>query len=284
MRGPKSNYSYIQAELKGTINLSEQQNWELAQLDGLFLHPTLQSLTIANARMASFTSFDSSRERSTDLRELTLITCDIRPDQLHQILSLPKALERFTTKGSAWQGRSVSGEDRVANLDSLRMHTSSLLSLDLDFFFDVDWPPLQPLTLVEFSVSRQLAIELWIVRQHIEQGIVSQKKLLPQRLEELTLKCAGQHVELESYYLDPIYHWLQEGALPNLKRVNLETTAPVPNVPDAIFQSNQTVRQAFSESGVEISMMEEAPGGYIPFECACCWYRYRNPGWMPGWF
>lgn len=270
---------YVHTELKGTINLSEQQNWELAQLDALFLHPTLQRLTIANARMASFTSFDPSRVRSTGLRELTLITCDIRPSHLCDILSMPKALEHFTTKGSAWRGRSLSGDDRASNIDALRMHASSLVTLDLDLFLDDDRPPMQPLAFVDFVALRHLAIELWIVRGHIEHGIVSRNRLLPRYLEELTLKCAVQHVDLESYYLEPIYQWLKEGALPELKKVVLETTAPVPNIPGSMFQAGQTAGRAFASAGVELSMLEEAPGGYVPFECHCCWYRYRNPGW-----
>lgn len=270
---------YHYAELKGTINLSEQGSWELAYLDAIFLLPALQRLTIANARMACFTSFSSAEPRSTDLRELTLITCDIRPSHLRDILSMPRALEHFTTKGSAWRARSVSGDDRASNLDSLRIHASSLVSLDLDLFLDVDIPPIEPLTFIDFVALRRLAIELWIIRGHIEQGILSQKALLPRDLEELTLKCAVQHVDLESYYLNPIYQWLQEGTLPELNKIILETTTPIPDVPKAMFRGGQTVGQAFAAAGVDLSMVEEAPGGYVPFECDCCWYRYRNPGW-----
>lgn len=266
-------------EPEGTLNLHEQQTWELADLDALFIHPTLQHLTIANGRMASFTSFDPDRVRSTDLQVLTLIACDIKPAQLQKILSMPKALQRFTAKGSAWLGRSVSGEDRAASLESLRMHASSLVSLDLDFFLGDGQMPQEPLVMVDFTVLQQLAIPLWIIRGHIEQGIVSRQRLFPWQLEELTLKCAGQHTELESYYLDPVYQWIQDGPLGMLRKVSLEVTAPVPNVPDAGFGEDMTVREAFEEANVELSMVEEAAGGYVPFECECCWYNYRNRGW-----
>lgn len=267
-------------EFQGTLNLHEQQTWELADLDALFIHPTLRHLTIANGRMASFTSFDPARVRSTDLQELTLIACDIKPAQLHKIFSMPKALRSFTAKGSAWLGRSVSGEDRAASLESLRMHASSLFSLDLDFFLGDGQMPQEPLVMIDFTVLQQLAIPLWILRGHIEHGIVSREKLFPRKLKELTLKCAGQHTELESYYLDPVYQWIQNGALPMLKKVSLEVTAPVPNVPDSGFWEGMTVREAFEvEAGVELSMVKEAAGGYVPFECECCWYNYRNRGW-----
>ena len=270
-------------ECEGILNLHEQQTWELADLDAIFIHPTLQHLTIVNGRMASFTSFDPARVRSTDLQELTLIACDIKPAQLHKILSMPKALRSFTAKGSAWLGRSVSGEDRAASLESLRMHASSLVSMDLDFFLGDGQMPQEPLVMVDFTVLQQLAIPLWILRGHIEQGIVRQERLLPRWLKELTLKCAGQHTELESYYLEPVFEWRQHGALPILEKLSLEVTAPVPNVPDAgwwCFWEGLTVREAFEvKAFVKLSMVEEAAGGYVPFECECCWYNYRNRGW-----
>lgn len=83
------------------------------------------------------------------------MNCDLSPRQLSEILSYPRALKHFTFKGQS-PDPIVTGPirdpNRSAYIDALRMHASSLESLDLDLYYY--WT--EPIDLTEFTALKTL--------------------------------------------------------------------------------------------------------------------------------
>ena len=126
--------------------------------------------------------------RSTRLKELRLLNCDLSPSHLSEMLSYPRELKHFTFKGQS-ADPIVTGFVREANrsayIDALKLHTSSLESMDLDLYFP--WP--EPIDLTEFKALKKLTISR---RMLVGDGNESQSlgKYLPSTfdLEGLTFR------------------------------------------------------------------------------------------------
>lgn len=138
---------------------TDESTWILHPYEAVFFHPGLRSLTITGACVQTVWSRlkGAPSHRSTQLEELRLLNCDLAPHQLSEMLSYPRALKHFTFKGQS-PDPIVTGPVREANrsayIDALRIHASSLESLDLDLYYH--WT--EPINLTEFKALKKLRL------------------------------------------------------------------------------------------------------------------------------
>jgi hypothetical protein len=71
------------------------QYWDLRENIHIFAHPTLETLIIRRAKLEDQAFNILERPRSTPLKKLHLIECDINDDGLSDVLEFPEGLEEF---------------------------------------------------------------------------------------------------------------------------------------------------------------------------------------------
>lgn len=197
-----------------------EKGYIFSTMEPIFHHSGLESLSITNI---CFEQVGNSRcpspllTRSTNLKELVLLNCDVSPEGLRQILSLPHALRRFTMKGEIQF--SEHGHEHTANrqdyMDALRTHADSLEFLDVDLYYTSG----QGVDLRGFSVLRELTLSTNELTgdYHKRSGEVG--AVLPPSLRRLVLRD-----EFGTFPLAAILVKVAHGQLPVLNTVACHTS------------------------------------------------------------
>jgi hypothetical protein len=206
----------------GKLDFSDDISWSLHDRSAVFIHPTLKHLTIRDATMADFPYFAPKYARASALEHLDLLFCDIGPLTLAKVLTAPKALRSFTTKGhrSNWAQASPNWQ---VYIDAIAMQQDSLWKLDIDFFlpdrgqhkvFSLRYLPL----LREVRIRRQVFFYGWTARPAAAQ-------MLPSELRRITLYDDKEEIrrQSETFYLNHLRNWRAQGNLPKLESVCFES-------------------------------------------------------------
>ena len=142
-----------------SLDYVHESEFGVGSYGSLFHHPGLERLTIVGAQFQvrsldeSLTSF-----RSTRLRELALLNCDLTPRDLKNMPRYPCQLKHFTMKGQEEEASAqwlVGESNRQLYIESLRSKYSSLKPLDLDLQYN-EWE--DPMDLSNFSALQSLTI------------------------------------------------------------------------------------------------------------------------------
>ncbi|KAL4886072.1 hypothetical protein BJY04DRAFT_213609 [Aspergillus karnatakaensis] len=254
------------------LNFSDRAPWDLSKRSAIFLHPTLKSLTIVGGYMEDFSLLDKNKARtfSTVLQELTFLSSHLTPLALREVLSLPKALQKFTLKGFGGQLPHHTHPERKGVMDALEQQRQSLRGLELSFPFpssDVN----SPVNLRAFANLEDVAISPRLLELGDGDGAgmggqVSPPKQSPfpgsvRRLHFLDPHRQFIWAEGDRVYLSVIARWVKDGELPNLKSVAFTSL-------DGRFPEN--VGGVLTGTKVAIQRMEPKVNWFGDIECWCC--------------
>ncbi|KAL3459533.1 hypothetical protein BJX64DRAFT_291200 [Aspergillus heterothallicus] len=117
------------------LKLNDYGAWSLSERDAIFLQLSLFELTVVDAEMADFPSFELKHERTTRLYKLALIRCDISPKTLWKVLSVPHALRWLVFVGRR-QSYMHAQPNWKLYVDAIAQQKHSLHGLNIDFFLE----------------------------------------------------------------------------------------------------------------------------------------------------
>lgn len=196
----------------------------------VFLHPTLQYLTIFNAQADQWAMQDLHKhEDSTALEELHFFKCDIHSQSLADILALPRALKCLTI-GQAdgyhtMENSPLDVNDYVGAMTNQYDYLETLAILRETEFRH------SPLKLEKLSALRRLEIDHRVIftplntAARIHEVARAIPSILPSRLEELVLLDVQEGNSKSLVYLlqAVLEKKAQEKIVPALQRITFRT-------------------------------------------------------------
>ncbi|KAL2831465.1 hypothetical protein BDW59DRAFT_157892 [Aspergillus cavernicola] len=210
--------------------------WDLSARDAVFFHPQLRNLSIINAQMADFPTFDKSKERTTLLGNLTLVRCEFGPNVLNQVLAVPKALQKLTFRGPPTlllqQPPPVPQVQQHPLLTAIAQQADSLTMLNLFFCHPLLAEWYLPLNFRPLRALEELAITTYDLGDDVE--ILPDQNPLPRSLKKLDIynplffngfDFSGLPIEKE--FMEALGSWVSAGDLPNLALLILSVPSPV---------------------------------------------------------
>ncbi|KAL3477645.1 hypothetical protein BJX99DRAFT_225865 [Aspergillus californicus] len=229
--------------------IKDDKDWNarLAQtlpptLGRLMRLPNLKSLAVIGASVGDsdfqqcFT--DKHRRASNSLEEILLLSCDLSPAALGEIVSLPKALRRLTITGGVPGVQYYDGQrprhmktNHQLYIDQIEQKAASLIELEFDICL------IHPESNSPVDLQRLSAVETLQMRASALQGNNGRgrpgsgggmlhnlaENLLPRSLKDLTVWELSwrSFQQLQLTYVSTLGGWFKKGQLPALESVTL---------------------------------------------------------------
>ncbi|KAJ6137703.1 hypothetical protein N7471_004189 [Penicillium samsonianum] len=243
--------------------------WILKPVDTAFFHSGLESLALSHCVIRGHRQNipKNTPTRSTSLKSLMLLNCEISTSGLARLMEYPRALESFTFKGES-RGNEEDmhqGYTRQMYVEALQAQSSSLEKLNLDIY--MPWGKM--INLTSFSVLKELTVTPSHLAgsrhgsEYLDHKTAPMRGLLPPSLEHLTFwdPRSGyyQHEDyslyensylkfiihvgansrlLRDFCLWDVYRLIASGELPNLSHF---TCVLAPPLPIGYYATSETV-------------------------------------------
>ncbi|KAL5332546.1 hypothetical protein BJX70DRAFT_404494 [Aspergillus crustosus] len=261
------------------ISLSACEIWPMSTRENIFLHPTLRKLSILGASIPSFPRYNQTLHGTTNLQDLALLCCDISASTVSKLVSLPRALRRFTMAGARQLGDGEFTDTRHERyFAALHVQAASLKVLEMGLW-NFKKGHGAPIDLRAFTVLEQFTLTPLMLPPDEGQGHFHYLTPILQHGFPATLKnIVLFHLHHETFHiveriiLAQLVRMFEAGGLPNLRTVTLATPVFTDRYAGMDLGVPVDWRRVFG-GRVRVSRREVTNMKRFPVDCQCSDYE-----------